>query len=59
MFEKNPDPQIETLKTQIGELVSINRALLKKLEEQHTMLGSIAAFVRKQSGDVAAFGVIR
>lgn len=59
MFEPKPDPQLEALKTQLAELITVSKALLKKLEEQGTMLGSIGRFVRENSGSTAAFGVVR
>jgi len=59
MLEPKPDPQLEALKGQLSELITINKALLKKLEEQGTMLGSIGRFVRENSGSATAFGVVR
>jgi hypothetical protein len=59
MFEKQPDPQLEVLKTQLAEMISLQRSLLTKLQEQNVMLGSIAKFVRENSAGTAAFGVIR
>jgi hypothetical protein len=51
--------KIDKLQTSLEEMVSLQRALLTKLQEQNTMLGSIAQYVRKQSGDVACFSVTR
>jgi hypothetical protein len=59
MFEPKIDPQLEALKTQQAEIISLLRSLLTKLEQQNTMLGSIGRFVREQSGDAPSFGMTR
>jgi hypothetical protein len=59
MFESKPDPQLETLKTQIAELVSVNRSLLKKLEEQMVTLNTLGRFVKENSSSTAAFSRTR
>jgi hypothetical protein len=52
MFEKQPDPQI-------AELITILKALLKKLEAQDVKLETIARFVRENSSSTAAFATVR
>jgi hypothetical protein len=59
MFEPKPDPQLEALKTQIAEMIACEKALLKKLEEQMTVLNSIGRFCRENSAGTAAFGTTR
>lgn len=58
--------ELQTLKTeltgvrdQLRESVSLQRALLTKLQEQHVMLGSIAKFVKDNGTDAPSFGVGR
>jgi hypothetical protein len=55
MFE-NKD--VQQLTEQVRQLVSINSALLKKLEQQQSVLLSIAAFVSKNSETCPSFGVL-
>jgi hypothetical protein len=57
MFESKPDPQLEALKKQLAEMISLQRDLLKKLEQQNTMLGSLATFVRDNSSSKPCFDV--
>jgi hypothetical protein len=56
MFEPKPDPELLKLKEQLGEMISLERALLKKLEEQMVILNSIGRFVKENSSTTAAFG---
>jgi hypothetical protein len=49
--------ELETLKTQLRTMVELQGALLKKLEQQHTMLGTIAKFVKDNGVDTPCFGV--
>ena len=58
MFETKPDPQLEALKKQLAEMISLQRDLLKKLQEQNTMLGSLARFVSENSGGRPTFEVL-
>ena len=59
MFEPKPDPQLEALKTQLAEMISLQRALLTKIESQHVKLVALADFVGKNSSSTAAFGTAR
>jgi hypothetical protein len=59
MFEPKPDPQLEQLKTQLAEMITLERALLKKLEEQMVILNSIGRFVKENSAGTAAFARTR
>jgi hypothetical protein len=58
MFETKPDPQLEALKNQLAEMISLQRDLLKKLQEQNTMLVSLARFVSENSVVKPSFGVM-
>lgn len=51
--------QVDKLTTQLAESLDINRALLKKLEEQMTVLNSIGRFVKENSAGTAAFARTR
>jgi hypothetical protein len=59
MFEPKTDPQLEQLKTQLAEMITLERALLKKLEEQMVILNSIGRFVKENSAGTAAFARTR
>jgi hypothetical protein len=59
MFESKPDPQLEQLKKQLAEMIELEKALLKKLEEQMLILNSIGRFCRENSAGTAAFARTR
>ena len=56
--ESKPDPQVEKLTAAVQELISVNRSLLKKLEEQSVSLTVLAKFVWENSSNAPTFGVM-
>jgi hypothetical protein len=56
MFEAKHDPELQKLKEQLAEMIELEKALLKKLEEQMVILNSIGRFCRENSAGTAAFG---
>jgi len=50
--------EIQQLTEQVRQLVTINQALLRKLEQQQSVLLSIAGFVSKNSEGTPSFGVL-
>lgn len=56
MFETKPDPQIESLKKQIQDLIDINKALLNRVRNVDEKLTALAVFVSKNSGDMPCVG---
>jgi hypothetical protein len=50
--------EVAKLTAAVSALIEVNRALLKKLEDQAVMLGALAKFVRENSPERASFGVI-
>jgi hypothetical protein len=50
-----PKPDLQVL---LVELIGVNKALLKKLEEQSVSLTTIAKFVRENSSSAPTFGVL-
>jgi hypothetical protein len=58
MFESKPDPQLEELKKLLTEMISLQGALLRKLETQNTTLSAIAKFVTDNSEKRPSFGVL-
>jgi len=57
MFEKQPDPQLEKLIGQMQTMIELQMALLKKLEQQQTMLTALAKFVHSNSSDTPSFSI--
>jgi len=53
-----PDPQLEKLTSAVQELVIVNKALLKKLEEQQVSLTALTRFVKDNSASKPICGVI-
>lgn len=54
-------PSTETkpdLQALLVELIGVNKALLKKLEEQSVSLTALAKFVRENSSNAPTFGVL-
>lgn len=58
MFESKPDPQLEKLTSAVQELIAVNKALLKKMEEQQVSLAALARFVKENSSTTPSFGVM-
>lgn len=52
------DKQLSELTEQVRQLVSVNQALLRKLEQQQSVLLSIAGFVSKNSETCPTFGIL-
>ena len=50
-----PKPDLQAL---LVELIGVNKALLKKLDEQHVSLTALAKFVRENSANAPTFGVL-
>jgi hypothetical protein len=55
MFENK---EVQELTRQVSALVTISQALLKKLEQQQTVLLTIAGFVSKNSEHNPSFGIL-
>lgn len=59
--EPKPDKdpaRFVTLQALLVELIGVNKALLKKLEEQSVSLTALAKFVRENSSNAPTFGVL-
>jgi hypothetical protein len=50
--------ELQQLTEQVRQLVTVNQALLRKLEQQQSVLLSIAGFVSKNSETCPTFGIL-
>jgi hypothetical protein len=55
MFENK---EVQELTRQVRELVTVNQALLKKLEGNEVKLAALVKFVRDNSTEAPSFGVL-
>ena len=55
-FLNKHDDDLQKLTTAVQELVAVNKALLKKIEQQQVKLVALADFVSKNSGDMPCIG---